>query len=191
VRHAIVVSALLLAGCGGGTSGGADPHVLAIQTALDFKAPTAMVYSGYACEQYGQYRDGGDPLRYAAFPGAHVGPVVKRPLFEGVVPASQIKPGGPTKSCREVTWDASAGITQTSPGSTFGRAPLGRYVVDKVGDEQDGILGTKFRPYRSHFVPSPLGTKLIAAGIAKQPDANDEGQAVFHKDADGKWVAQL
>ena len=100
-------------------------------------------------------------------------------------------------ACYDFTWDASALIL---PGERMGplgpvhifTAPVGRYIVDKVGDEADGPAGTKITPYKAHFEKNAIGPELLAAHEwnGKAGDDITDGQAVLHKDADGKWIAQ-
>lgn len=126
----------------------------------------------------------GDLKRYERIPGVHVGPVVKSPLFEGILQPSQIKPGGPTKPCRAVTWDGTAAVKQSSAGSTYGLATLGRYVLDKLGEDAQQ-MGITYAPFRAHFEPSTTGKALIDAHIVRAPALSHEGSMFMSKDADG------
>ncbi len=67
---------------------------------------------------------------------------------------------------------------------------LGRYVVEKVGDNESGPMGLTITPFRAEFIPSPVGKILIDGHAATAPENLPDGQAVVHRDADGKWVAQ-
>jgi hypothetical protein len=129
-----------------------------------------------------------DAGRYANARGAHVGPIVLHSRYEGYMPAANMKSGGPTKKCRDVTWDPSANV-RSSGMEGNGEAMLGSFVVDKIGDEQDMPLGMKVTPYKAHFVPTDLGGSLIAAKLVQTPQDIGDGQVVMHKDADGKWIA--
>ena len=183
----LVATVALLTGCGSG-AGHSNERNAAVQAALDAKPPVATVYAGYVCLTYGSYPQG-DPNRYTGIPGAHVGPVLKRPLYEGIVQPSQIKSGGPTKPCRAVSWDAGSGVKHSSAGSTYGLATLGRYILDKVGDDAQQLGGT-YAPFRAHFEPSATGKALIDAHIVHAPSQSREGSMFMSKDADGHVKAQ-
>jgi hypothetical protein len=178
-----VVVAMILSACGGGASnvgGSEDPRVAAIQTAL-----AAPPHGTMAAVEYGQQcttpwqlmgPPPPDPRSYAHIPGAHV-------VKDGMSRPDIL---GKRYACFSVTWDPAV-ATLDGPRMM---ATLGRYLVDKVGDEQDSALG-KITPYRAHFEPNPTGTALIAARLATKPEDIADGQALLHKNADGAWVAQL
>jgi hypothetical protein len=61
---------------------------------------------------------------------------------------------------------------------------LGRYIVDKVGDEETEPFGN-VSPFRMTFHPSAFGMKLIADELATPPQKTVDGQASLSKDVDG------
>ena len=97
--------------------------------------------------------------------------------------------------CVKLTWSPSSGIRNLPPpdygGANYADALLGHYVVDKVGEEQDGAMGLKVTPYKAHVVLNELAKSLIAARVVRAPADVTDGQVLLRKDADGKWIAQL
>jgi hypothetical protein len=190
VSTAAITSALILAGCGGSASnsgsGSGDARAAAIQKALDARPVIGAVRSGRLCgrpEDFAHIARLLDPKAYTHVPGAHITPNGTKHRVGG---------GLATEPCMFLSWDASTGIIN-SPTRDYGAetsAKMGRFVVDKVGDEQDGPMG-KTTPYKAHFEPNDLAKALIAAGIVERPADVNDGPALLHKDADGQWVAQL
>lgn len=191
ILAALAVS-VVLAGCGGGTSSGgtsaSDPRAVAIQKALDTKSPTESIESGIICDVdsgYYYYR----LKKFASIPGVTISPefVGHQDYNSGGYLA---KPPYRKEKCRRVTWSASSGA-QTKPDNIFGSVPLGKYVVDKVGDDSQQ-MGTTVTAFRAHFEPTATGKAFIARykydTVTKK---YADGQAIMHKDADGNWVAQL
>ena len=154
---------VVLAGCGGGTSSGgasaSDPRAVAIQKALDTKSPTESIESGTICDVdsgYYYYR----LKKFASIPGVTISPefVGHQTYNSGGYPA---KPPYLKEKCRRVTWSASSGA-QIKPDSIFGTVPLGRYVVDKVGDDSQQ-MGTTVAAFRAYFEPTATGRPLWRA----------------------------
>jgi len=176
----LAIGATILAGCGGHASSGpfTDPRVAAIETFLDSKTTKFQVPNGphsVGCDH--PYTSDPSPSRYAKVKGAHVRPSG----YSGL------------GLCYIVTWDKSVPLIEigASNGDRQYAVDAGHYIVDKVGDEEDGPLGVKETPYKAHFIATPVGKSLIAAGLFNLPSTITDGQAELHKDADGKWVAGL
>jgi hypothetical protein len=91
-----------------------------------------------------------------------------------------------------VTWNKSANVGESVGGNDdFGRLPIGHFVVDKVGEEQDGQMGGKVTPFKVHFEWNAIGKDMLARHLATTPATPTDQMAQLHKDADGKWVAQI
>ncbi len=102
-----------------------------------------------------------------------------------------------------VIWDKSAGLATFTRLNFYGDhvqatiVPLGRMVVDKVGDHMDDVMGQHLAHYRAHFEMSPLGAKMIEYKLEQMPImvdgksfANqrlDDADIPMHLDADGNW----
>lgn len=186
-KTTMALIALLLAGCGGGSA--SDGRAAAIQTALDTtKKQTVSVKYGYVCWSSRDFFTKPPPSDYSSIPGVHVGPLVHRLAYQH---------SDYSLSCKRVTWEPNIllGATTNDNGIGYPQSSayvsLGRYVVDKVGDEVDGPLGMHVTPFRAHFDASVVGAALIARKEAQQPLDIADGQAIMHKDADGKWIANL
>ena len=176
---AALCSVALLDACSGGAGSGVgdDGRKAAIQTLLDSAQvrPSVMVASGKNCPGFMSNL----PSNIRAFNG---------------IREAHVRPDG---RCFDITWEASANVQPLErmgplgPINGYG-APVGRYVIDKVGDNVTGADGTTTAPYRAHFEIVPLGSELQKAGMwnGKRPDDVTDGHASLHKDADGKWVAQ-
>jgi len=95
------------------------------------------------------------------------------------------------ESCWRMGWKKDDIVETTSFPSYRGFILIGRYVVEKIGEEQQGAFGTRVVPFRAHFVANNLGSKLISLGLAEKPPAMIEQQAEMHKDVDGRPVAAL
>ena len=162
----------------------------AIQRTLDASPARVEVYAGYVCRAarsnsgYPQ----GDPEKLATVPHVHVGPVVQRPSMQDIMPIDKFKSYG-TKPCRLVTWDSTANVQAPSIG-WLSPVVIGRWVVDKIGEEQTGNMG-KFTPFTAHFEANDIGKGLIAAGLQSAPADVPNGMAALYKDANGNWVAQV
>jgi hypothetical protein len=180
-RHLLaLVACALVAGCGGATTSSADPRAAAIQKYLDAtpNLPYAPVANGPECAGPGRP----SPALYRTVPGAHVR---AQPV--------QRESDGSIVRCYTVTWDASVPVAMRALCAMCGstpQTPFGRFVVDKVGEEQSGPLGIKVTPYTAHFVPNSVGEHLIAVKLASRPNDISDGQAALLKDANGNWVVQ-
>lgn len=86
--------------------------------------------------------------------------------------------------CWKHVWPVAAQFTFVRGN---GDIVLGRYIVDKVGDEETEPYG-KISPFRMTFHPSAFGVKLIAAKIATPPKKTVDSQASFSKDVDGHLI---
>ncbi len=171
-------AAIALAGCSGGAQ--SDGRLAAIQTALDAHPPFINVPNGTVCHLDVYWPAGNYPSKFKGLSYVNVKPAgVHRDMFSG------------TEPCTTVTWDASAHFTPQPGNEESGTIPIGRFIVDKVGDEQDGPLGMKLTPFKQHFEWSAIGKDMLARHVAIEPTAPADRSAVLHKDADGKWVAEI
>ena len=157
--------------CGTGSDQAA--RITAIQTALDTKPPSHEVPNGRSCFK--------DPGAYRKIAYVHI-KKDESPDFTG------------SKTCFFLSWEPSVHLTEERipiTGSVYYTAPIGRFVVDKIGTEADVTTGfgtIKATPFKAHFQQNDVGKELIGAGIATPaPDITD-GQVALHKDADGKWL---
>ena len=118
-------AAIALAGCSGGAQ--SDGRLAAIQTALDAHPPFINVPNGTVCHLDVYWPAGNYPSKFKGLSYVTVKPAgVHRDMFSG------------TEPCTTVTWDASAHFTPQPGNEESGTIPIGRFIVDKVGDEQDG-----------------------------------------------------
>jgi hypothetical protein len=180
----LVTTAAILAACGGGggesssaatVSVAADGRTAAIQKLLDMKPQTLEVPHGKICGARTNYsRITLEPAKWAHVAEVHA------------VPAAN----SGTEPCAIFTWVKTANVHNVFNGIIYEwTANIGRYIVDKVGDEEPGALGGKVTPFKAHFVANKLGAEIIAASIIKAPADITDGGATLHKDADGNWVA--
>lgn len=157
----------------------------AIQRALDARAPRQSVNNGRLC----LYVAGSDyEAHLHAY--AHVRQVHVTP--SGVGPTKNWD-GRPLR-CLTYAWNASAGVVVSRrPYSTAMQAtvPIGHYVVDKIGEDQDSSSDANGTPFRAHFLLNEVGAGLAADGVMRPPADITDGRAVLLKDADGAWVAKL
>jgi hypothetical protein len=175
VRVACVVLAAALGGCGGGGDGAA--RLAAVQKALDAHPPAVGVPRGKACEVGSPVADAYmDPDKLS-----HVKEVKVTPDGTGMGIGMAQDP------CYKFTWDSS--VTFGQPAFPGEGVALGRYIVDKVGDDETVGSG-QAAPFRAHFEATGLGKELIAAGLATLPQDVPNGHATITKDADGNFVAQ-
>ena len=175
--------ALATSACGASSSGSgqvanaavSDPRAAAVQKAFDSNPPTQSAPAGHVCTPHGVLIKA--IVRLKNVSEAHV---------------TQAPPNS-YGQCWLVTWDGAPGVVKGVANLRTQRAnvlvPLGRYVLDKVGDNQD-MLGTTIAPFRAHFVASPLGASMIKAGVSHRPPDVADHEVEFHKDADGNWVAK-
>jgi len=91
--------------------------------------------------------------------------------------------------CYTISWNSDIIAAATVKNYMYYFVPLGKFVVDKIGDPQDQGLGMKAWPFKAHFEPTSLGRKLIAQGVGIAPRDINDGQAQLRQDADGKWIA--
>jgi len=177
-----IIMAVSIAALSGGGASSNDGKAAAIQVALDTKPPIAEVISGRRCGETAADFAQGDPRAYAHIPGAKV-------VRDGSRALPFVSPPR-TAPCYQVSWPPSV---QQEPYKSVGEVAIGKFLVDKVGDDQDvtTAVGTmKATPYKAHFVANDMGKALIDAHLATPPPDITDGQAALHKDADGKWIAQ-
>lgn len=160
----------------------------AIQRALDARPITGGVEAGRLCgrsEDWAGLAPRFDPHRYEHVPGAHV-----RADGDAARIGTDWKARNP---CWFVSWDAASGVNNAPAGSSIAiqvAAKIGRYVADKIGEEQTGAGGGKITPYSAHFEPTALGKALVAAGVVREPAPIGDGRASLVKNADGVWVVE-
>jgi hypothetical protein len=172
-----LLSAVALVGCGGGQD---DGRLAAIQAALDARQPFINVPNGKVCHLDVYWPAGNSPDKFKGLSYVSVKAAgVQHDMMMG------------TQPCTIVTWAPSAHFTVNAANEENGSLPIGRFIVDKVGDEQDGPLGTKVTPFKVHFEWSAIGKDMLARHLAQEPTPPTDPMAELHKDADGKWVAQL
>jgi hypothetical protein len=189
VSAALAVVALgALCACAASTGPDDSPaRKAAIQRALDARPVTGGVEAGRLCgraEDWAGLAPRFNPHRYERVPGAHV-----RADGDAARIGSDWTARNP---CWFVSWDAATGVNNAPAGSAIAiqvAANIGRYAVDKVGEDQTGAGGGKLTPYTAHFEPSALGKALIAAGVVHEPTPID-ARASLVKNADGAWVVE-
>jgi hypothetical protein len=169
--------ALLLTACGGGGVQ-SDGRVAAVQAALDANPSFIFVPNGKSCH-HDIYWGNIAPKNFKGLKYVTVKASGEDRTFMG------------TEPCTTVTWDKSAKIMPTIGNDERAELPIGHYVVEKVGDEQDGPMGAKVTPYKAHFEWSSIGKDMQARHLAQEPAPRPDAMAEMHKDADGKWIAQL
>jgi len=169
--------ALSLCACGGGGIGG-DGRAAAIQTAIDADPTYIDVPSGKQCHPDDYWK-------------------TTLPKFKGLKYVTVASAGEApnfvfgTQPCYTVTWDKSLKVTHEIMGDDS-KLPIGHFVVDKIGDEEPAPYGgPKITRYKAHFEWYPQGKDMLARHLAQEPAPRTDAIAAMHKDADGKWVAQL
>jgi len=176
IRISLVVFAVSIAGCGAGGDGGA--RTAAVQKALDANPPVLGVPRGKACELDSAVVDAWmDPTRFKSIKEVKIAPAGY---------GSGILADAP---CYTFTWDSSVVFDPKAQTFNGTAVPLGRLIVDKVGDDET-VGGVQAAPFRAHFEATDLGKELIAAGLASRPQDVPNGHAMITKDADGNYVAQ-
>jgi hypothetical protein len=165
-------------GCGGGgTLGGDDGRMAAIQAALDARPITITVPSGTTCYD-DAFWGGIAPHHFVGLSYVTVKPAGTQHGFMG------------TQPCTTVTWAKSTHFVPQIGNDERGQLPVGHLVVDKVGEEQE-ISGVKVTPFKSHFEWFPIGKDMLARNLAKPVSQDADQEAQLFKDADGHWVAQI
>lgn len=167
-----------LSACSGGAGGGDDGRMAAVQTALDANPTVLTVPNGKTCHS-DVYWGAIAPDKFKGLGYVEVKSAGSETGLMG------------TQSCTTVTWSKSANVKPSIGDEERAQLPVGRYVVDKVGEEQDGPMGSKVYPYKAHFEVNAIGKDMIARHMAQEPPARPDSIVALHKDADGKWVAQL
>ncbi len=176
IRISLVVFAASIAGCGAVGDGGA--RTAAVQKALDASPPVLGVPRGKACEVDSTVDDAWmDPTRFKSIKEVKIAPAGHG---EGILADAP---------CYTFTWDSSVVFDPKAQVFDGVAVPLGRLIVDKVGDDES-VGGVQAAPFRAHFEASDIGKELIAAGLANQPQDVPNGHATITKDADGNYVAQ-
>jgi hypothetical protein len=152
-----------------------DGRAAAIQKLLDTKPQTLEVPHGKICGARTNYsRITLDPNKWEHVVEVHVTPLG----------------GSGENRCATFAWAPAASVRHDFDGIVYTwQTTIGRYIVDKVGDEEPGALGGKVTPFKAHFVANKLGAEFIAASIIKAPADITDGGATLHKDADGNWIA--
>jgi hypothetical protein len=168
------VGVLSLAACGD------NGRLKAVQAAMDASArqPILSVPNNDYCGQLYAKTVGRrdlDPDSYKGMSHVSVTPVVTHD-FMGA------------HNCFHFAWDSSARFDAFGTAEDRSNLIIGRYVVDKVGDDQTGLFGAKIAPFKAHFEANDIGKMLIARGLARAPNDIENGQATVGTDADGKWV---
>jgi hypothetical protein len=172
----VVIMAVAAVGCGGGDGGARSA---AVQKALDASPPVLGVPQGKECEQDSPGVDAWmDPARFKSVKEVKI------------VPAGYGTGILADAPCYTFTWDSSVVFDPKGQVFSGSALPLGRLIVDKVGDDET-VAGVQAAPFRAHFEASKLGKELIAAGLANQPLDVPNGHAAITKDADGNYVAQI
>ncbi len=175
VRISLVVAAIATGGCGGGDGGA---RAAAVQKALDASPPVLGVPRGKACELDSPAVDAWmDPARFKSIKEVKIAPAGHG---EGILSDAP---------CYTFTWDSSVVFDPKAQVFDGTAVPLGRLIVDKVGDDET-VAGAQAAPFRAHFEANEIGKELIAAGLVNQPQDVPNGHATITKDADGNYVAQ-
>jgi len=177
LTSAALVTAIALAGCGGGAQN--DGRLAAIQAALDARPMQINVPNGTVCHADAFWVAGNAP---AKFKGLSYVSVKAAGVQHGLMG---------TEPCTTVTWAPSSHFAVNAGNDENGWLPVGHFIADKVGDEQDGPGGIKLTPFKVHFEWFAIGKDMLARHLAKAPDPPADPMAALHKDADGKWIAQL
>ncbi len=176
IRTSLVVFAVSIAGCAAVGDGGA--RTAAVQKALDASPPVLGVPRGKACELDSPAVDAWmDPTRFKSIKEVKIAPAGHG---EGILADA---------SCYAFSWDSSVVFDPKAQVFNGTAVPLGRLIVDKVGDDET-VAGVQAAPFRAHFEPTDVGKELIAAGLVGRPQDVANGHAMITKDADGNYVAQ-
>lgn len=155
-------------GCGGGEQ---NAKFNAIQAAFDANPVIEFAPNGRVCGYFSK-------------------PDWEKVSIVHIKPAG-IDEGGSMLKCFEYSWPASIKFISKKDyfGNTRSAVQTGRYIVDKVGEEQDDAQGVKSTPFKAHFEPSEVGAAMFTAKVVERPP-DISNMLPMHKDADGKWVVR-